>query len=123
MLIVGGNATGGANVTAPQGGFSQKILGVLLAQHESVKTAETSTGSTPNNTTNPVAQSKHEAALSDASIAGIGVLLGLVLTLVFFVRRRQRSEHRDVTEMSGRCSNWRRASTTSLLIFGDSICP
>ena len=102
--VIGGNATGGAKFVAPQGGFSQKALGVLLTGNQNV---ETNANPPPNNTTNSVTAATHKKALSSGSIAAIigscvsGLLLCLALSLVFCIRRRQDSEHDEAAEMSG----------------------
>ena len=101
--VIGGTATGGASAITPEGGFSQKALGVLLTRNQNVKTIGISGSPTSSGTTTP----KHNKALSVGSIAGIigscvfGLILGLVLGLVFFVRRRQKSEHHEAAEMNG----------------------
>ena len=106
--VIGGNATGSASVMAPAGGFSQKSLGVLLTGNQNVETMETSTNSTPSTTTTP----ERKKALSVGSIAGIigscvfALLLGLVLSLVICIRRRQNSAHHEAAEISGQTARF-----------------
>lgn len=110
--VIGGTATGGASVMAPEGGFSQKALGVLLTGNQNVETTETSTVSTPSTTEKPAATPKHKKPLSVGSMAGIisscvfGLLLGLALSLVFFMRRRQQLEPHETAEMSGQVARF-----------------
>ncbi len=106
--VIGGTTTGGATTMAPEGGFSQKALGVLLTGNENVETMKASGSSTSSSTTTP----KNKNALSVGSIAGIigscvfGLLLGLVLCVVLFVRRRQNSAHDNAAEMSGQITRF-----------------
>ena len=110
--VIGGKASGGANINAPAGGFSQKALGVLLTGNPIVETTEVSTTSTSNNTANPVPPAKPKASLSGGSLAGIigscvfGLLLGLSLVLAIFIRRRQKAERYEAAEMSGQVSRF-----------------
>ena len=111
--VIGGKASGGASVMAPEGGFSQKALGVLLTGNQNAETIDSNNGSTtPNNTTHPATTLKHHNPLSGGSIAGIigscvfGLLLGLVLTLTICIRRRQDLEHREAAEMNGQVTRF-----------------
>lgn len=104
--VIGGTAAGGASAMAPEGGFSQKALGVLLTGNQNVETTETST------TEKPVAALKHKKPLSVASIAGIigscvfGLLLGLALSLAIFMRRRQKYKRHIAAEMSSQITRF-----------------
>ena len=110
--VIGGKTSGGASVMAPAGGFSEKALGVLLTGNQNVETMKNGTGSAPNITTTPVAPTNNKKVLSGGSIAGIigscvfGLLLGLTLCLVFLVRRRHNSEHREAAEMNGQVTRF-----------------
>lgn len=107
--VIGGNATGGASLTTPPGGFSQKTLGVLLTGNPNVETLESSAGSTPRATTTPPRGKK---GLSIASIAGIvgscvfGLLASMALGLLLYFRRRQDSKRFQAAEMSGQIARF-----------------
>lgn len=104
--IIGGDASGGAVIKEPSGGFSDQTLRSLLTTNNSHTTTSPGAGTSPSSSSGTSSISTTGKTLSGGAIAGIAV--GAVVLLCFLVglgiflisQRRRRENHNPSSPIS-----------------------
>ena len=115
ISVIGGSAAGGATKTAPDKGFNNPDLRVLMTRKANIP-RRTPTRSIPTATATPETDKPlSTGAIAGIAVAGAIVLLAIITNLIYFLRRRrrQRQKNAHLQFVSQTTTDWSPQITTS----------